>query len=249
MGMYTQLVVTAPLSEKGLEIVRAWEDANWEWRRWWSAQAPKKDAPPAPWDAVREMLPDAPGVREFYADERRGLIGTGSSAHSDVAGQALLGDTWLITCSIKNYDWTIEKFLEGVLPHLLAKPAVALTYYEAADTPDRHLIDPVPGEGTVMYVRWTEHNDHEAETWHHYIPLTNENADGIETLATVAEASRGTYHLDTEPLPEGLVNALVAQGDSGYMARHTKLVGRLDAEWADIDLYYKGGVRKMMVVE
>lgn len=100
---------------------------------------------------------------------------------------------------------------------------------------------------TKTYVKFTEQNDQEGETWTFWLPVEgNERA-----LAGFADwlAQQGDraeeYTLDLEARePEERVDALVEHGGSGYMAYHTKVSGLMSGPMPDgPDRLYKGGVR------
>jgi len=96
------------------------------------------------------------------------------------------------------------------------------------------------------YVKFTEENDHEGETWTFWLPVEgNEHA-----LAAFAEwlADQGPrvedYNLELEAREsEERVAALVEHGGSGYMAYHTKVSGLMSSPPDNPDRLYKGGIR------
>lgn len=109
------------------------------------------------------------------------------------------------------------------------------------------------------YAQLTEHNDHEGETWHFYIPIDGNEAvlDQLDTAlgALGDRLEEDVFELELAPIPEMEVDILVKRGgDTDYMAEHNKLAGRLvltDEHLAklaagDIDPLYKGRIRDHM---
>lgn len=102
------------------------------------------------------------------------------------------------------------------------------------------------------YVKFTESNEWEGETWHFYIPIAgNEEAIALlrEKIADPdfqdPEGDPLEYVLAEEELTEVEVDTLVRHGDiDGYMPEHNKLQGRIDSgmirERRD---FYKGAIR------
>lgn len=109
----------------------------------------------------------------------------------------------------------------------------------------------------TTFVKLSETNDHEGETWHFYIPVEG-NEEGIEELrVTLAHfADEDQYSLDLTPLPEYEVDILVKHSDCGYMHDHNKLEGvlTLPSDFAermdddDEDPLYKGEIKAYMKV-
>lgn len=105
-----------------------------------------------------------------------------------------------------------------------------------------------------MCVRFTEHNEHEGETWNFYIDV-EENEEAIDRLRSVF----GKLQVDEEfelyddiPLKE--VKILVKHSRSGYMKFENHLDGKLllpddFEEFNENDFtryFYKGGIRQCM---
>lgn len=111
----------------------------------------------------------------------------------------------------------------------------------------------------TTFVKLTENNEHEGETWHFYIPIDgNEAAIGQLLDVTIGldqDIDEG-YSLDVTPIPEVEVDILVKHADTGYMANHNKLTGVLtlpedfDERMADEDSdpLYKGQIKEYMKV-
>lgn len=105
------------------------------------------------------------------------------------------------------------------------------------------------------YVKLTEHNEWEGETWHFYIPLDG-NKDTLDRLADALSILAGAdeepeFELELAPMTETEVDTLVRHGgDTDYMAAHNKLEGRLvlpdgaldTLRLGDVDPLYKGRI-------
>lgn len=100
-----------------------------------------------------------------------------------------------------------------------------------------------------QYIKFTENNDHEGETWHFYIlsgdPLLSQVKAAMEPPPDDECAlDPDAYRLDEEPIPESHVDVLVRHSGGGYMPRHnkvTKIVGRVDGKALTYGDLYKGG--------
>jgi hypothetical protein len=82
------------------------------------------------------------------------------------------------------------------------------------------------------YVRFSESNDAEGETWYFYLPVAG-NEPALTKLRTclqeLREAGETDFHLGRRRYSEQEVDERVArQRPSGYLAQRTKLTGRLD---------------------
>lgn len=114
---------------------------------------------------------------------------------------------------------------------------------------------------TAMYVKFTENNEWEGETWHFYIPTTGNE----EALAKLAEAigvidpasnNNDSYWLQLDnPIPESEVDVLVKHSEVGYLRYHNKLTGTFaltdDArdrihDGDDCNPLVRGGIREFM---
>lgn len=105
------------------------------------------------------------------------------------------------------------------------------------------------------YVKLTEHNEWEGETWHFYIPIAG-NEDAIDMLQVALEGiDRDQFQLVAAPISENDVDLLVKHGgDTDYMAAHNKLEGRLvlteeilaPLGTGDLDPLYKGRITDHM---
>jgi hypothetical protein len=104
----------------------------------------------------------------------------------------------------------------------------------------------------MEYARLTEHNEHEGETWHFYIPLEG-NVDAIAALEALIEEhdpEGEEYELADRNFTEAEVDLLAKYGDTtrdGYMAGHNKLAGTLNfTDDTGLHSLYKGGIKGLM---
>ena len=101
------------------------------------------------------------------------------------------------------------------------------------------------------YVKWTEINDWEGETWNFYIPFWG-NTSAVYLLITMLP-EYSSYKLCPNLIPEDEVDILIKHvGENGYMPEHNKMKGIIDRtkfENLDADhfesLFYKGGLDKI----
>lgn len=100
----------------------------------------------------------------------------------------------------------------------------------------------------ATYVRLTERNDWEGETWHAYLPV----ADNEDALAALRELIHNAFDdfgftPSEETFTEDEVNALVRDGTDNitYLAEHAKLAGRLPPV-DDLEKLYKGQIRAFL---
>jgi len=101
---------------------------------------------------------------------------------------------------------------------------------------------------TDTYVRLTEENEWEGETWHHYLPVAgNEQAlDALRELIHNAFDDMG-FTLSEETYTRVEVDTLTRLGndDDGYLLPHTKLAGLLTPV-DDLQKIYKGQIASFM---
>jgi hypothetical protein len=92
------------------------------------------------------------------------------------------------------------------------------------------------------YVRFTEENDWEGETWHFYLRVQG-NEEALQRLAELVNDSE-EYTLDLgKHFSEAEVTTLVDNADGGgYMADHNRADGRLGDLPDDPDRLYKGQI-------
>lgn len=114
---------------------------------------------------------------------------------------------------------------------------------------------------TTTYVKFTEHNEQEGETWHFWIPTAGNDAALREFAAALGARSDADgewpYEMDLASAPEAEVDAVVKHADGDYMATHNKLAGLLvispeaalrirNGDPEGEDELYKGGIRDFM---
>lgn len=90
----------------------------------------------------------------------------------------------------------------------------------------------------MNFVRFTEHNDSEGESWSFWLQLDGNRAD-LETLAELLDQfdPEGTrYELDMAPVSETEVDTLVKYGGQGYMNYHNKVTGTFTISEIDLEL-------------
>ncbi|TDP29796.1 hypothetical protein [Nocardia ignorata] len=106
----------------------------------------------------------------------------------------------------------------------------------------------------MQFMRYTETNDHEGETWTFWLQVDG-NEQPLTWLAEFltainAEELDPQYELfPADVISEEHVDVLVEWGGSGYMSLHNKVVGRLTipAKFSPGDLY-KGRVKNLFTV-
>lgn len=111
-----------------------------------------------------------------------------------------------------------------------------------------------------LFVKFTEENEHEGETWHHWLQVDG-NEDELAKLAgklalLVGDAESDftkPYTLVSDYMHESGVDLLVRHADDlGYMPIHQKVTGKFTCP-DDLDQYgdelYKGGIKKFFTEE
>lgn len=125
----------------------------------------------------------------------------------------------------------------------------------------------------MNYIKLTERNEHEGETWRFYIPIMyNEKAIFLLKGFIDSTDEEEWYELDETPIPEAEVDILVKHSGGDYMKDQNKLEGvlklpefiekmDLTRTWGygeleelvgddgDQNFLYKGGLRGCMEVE
>lgn len=95
------------------------------------------------------------------------------------------------------------------------------------------------------YVRFTEHNEHEGETWHFYIRKQGNE----DVLAHIAELIKNEFDYEMSMKLEYIekeVEVMVRNTGSGYMDYHNrveKVNHRVDKKPLRLEDLYKGGIR------
>lgn len=105
----------------------------------------------------------------------------------------------------------------------------------------------------TQFVRLTENNGWEGESWNFYLQLDgNEGALSRLLVLLDADAVDDEYELDLQPIEEWEVDTLVAHSDSGYLQYENKVLGRFTCpeEWTDEleQKLYKGGIYRFFEV-
>jgi hypothetical protein len=96
---------------------------------------------------------------------------------------------------------------------------------------------------TNTYIRLTEANEWEGETWHFYLPIAD-NSAALAALQELIDSADNDFGFSlSETFTEDEVDTLVrtANGDTSYLAAHTKLAGRL-TPIDDLEKLYKGQI-------
>lgn len=101
----------------------------------------------------------------------------------------------------------------------------------------------------TRYVKFTENNDHEGESWNFWLPVDG-NEQELEVLAVLVatDDEYPEYELDLDhPEDETAVDAFVRrakQVEGGYMDSDNKVTGVLTVPPdLDVDKLYKGGIK------
>jgi hypothetical protein len=101
-----------------------------------------------------------------------------------------------------------------------------------------------------VYVRLTEHNDHEGETWYFYIPVGGNEDAVYQHLSRLISTANGDgeehWSLSDFVFEEGEVDVIVKYG----MDIHNKMCGTLTVpdvtnQEDAVDLLYKGGLANL----
>lgn len=89
----------------------------------------------------------------------------------------------------------------------------------------------------MNFVKFTEHNDHEGETWDFWIQLDGNEAD-LETLSEFLDQfdpDGESFELDLTPVPEEEVDIVIKHTGQGYMDYANKVSGTLTLPEIDLD--------------
>ncbi len=104
------------------------------------------------------------------------------------------------------------------------------------------------------YVRFTERNEHEGETWHFFIP-TYQNVSELKKLRKIVWSFEDNDECgDSFDFDSTLVrrDQIPDYNEGGYMNKYNILTGKLilrGDDWTSEDYYenfYKGGIRDFM---
>ncbi len=93
----------------------------------------------------------------------------------------------------------------------------------------------------MNFVKFTEHNDNEGESWNFWLQLDG-NEDALARLKSIVDLQNDAgydeeYTLDMTSVPENEVDILVKHSDSGYMNYENKSVGKLTVPAFDDKLF------------
>lgn len=103
----------------------------------------------------------------------------------------------------------------------------------------------------LQFVKLTEKNDHEGETWHYWLQVdgNRQELDKLEDflIKHAGDAEDFSYELHRyRERYEDEVDILVEESDWGYMKTHQKFKGRLNLGDLSLvtpdDILYKGGI-------
>lgn len=81
---------------------------------------------------------------------------------------------------------------------------------------------------TKQFYQIIETNDNEGEVWNFYVPLTEDEADHLDTVFACADESfQESFEFGNEAIAEAEIDILVKRGNgrSGYMPAHNKCSG------------------------
>lgn len=109
---------------------------------------------------------------------------------------------------------------------------------------------PSSPSGERHFVRFTEKNEHEGETWHLWLQTTGNEAEFAKFRALLDAAQVGSRHILADHVePEWAVDILVeyADGETTWAPTHQKITGKFtcpDDLGEHAELLYKCGARK-----
>ena len=99
------------------------------------------------------------------------------------------------------------------------------------------------------YIKWTEHNDHEGESWSWFIPLEGNEADyekAKNLLSTAPEYAQDCYEISIVERDLQSLKNEISEADGGYMAdkQWADGFGELpdSIDWESDDPFYKGQI-------
>jgi len=115
---------------------------------------------------------------------------------------------------------------------------------------------PPPNSETPLYVKFTEYNEWEGESWNFFIPI-NGNREAIKKLRKaikvyLEKSDLEEFTLSTDTLTESEIDTLIkhANDHTSYRSAQNKLKGLLCGDMIQkntiADLLYKGGIIKLM---
>lgn len=78
----------------------------------------------------------------------------------------------------------------------------------------------------MHFVKFTEHNDHEGETWNFWLQKDGNEKELDDLFELMSEHGvEEEFELDMREVPESEIDILVKHTDQGYMSYHNKVVG------------------------
>jgi hypothetical protein len=112
----------------------------------------------------------------------------------------------------------------------------------------------------LKFVKFTEHNDNEGESWNFWLQLDGNEAQlkQLQSWLGTFDDDGGSYELDMTPVDESEVDILVKHSDEGYMDYENKITGTFACpepdskaetdpdeawEWLN-DSFYKGDIAR-----
>lgn len=104
----------------------------------------------------------------------------------------------------------------------------------------------------MEFVRFTENNDWEGESWNFWLQVDG-NQDQLKRLKELADETCGVYELDLdETRTEDYVDLRVKDAWSGYNCSDNKVVGTLQdlpevVDWDYDDPFYKGRIEEFFL--
>lgn len=94
------------------------------------------------------------------------------------------------------------------------------------------------------YLRFTEDNDWEGESWFFYLPIEGNEASLEHLRALIAESD--WYSLSDATFSKRSVKTIVKHSQCGYMKYENRARGvfkpPVDIDWTDEDPFNKGGI-------
>ncbi len=111
----------------------------------------------------------------------------------------------------------------------------------------------------MQFVKFTEHNDHEGESWNFWLQLDSNKTELNKLKKFLTEndiEDNPGYELDMTPVDESEVDIVIKHSDQGYMDYNNKVTGKFempiyeddgqeDSAWEFAnDNFYKGDIER-----
>lgn len=94
----------------------------------------------------------------------------------------------------------------------------------------------------MKYIKFTEYNEWEGETWNWYMPLKGNGKDFKKIKVLIRYNS--SYRIEKIELTKNSLNALIEHSSDGYMKSHNRAIGfrniPKEIDWVKDDPFYKG---------